>query len=132
MANAEPHLSLTPPITHSPTSLDPSNLGCVYVNSPCDAKGDAWLLDSGATDHMTFDAKDFTQTSLPRRINITNTNGVISLVTWHRQLILTHTLHRPNTLLVTSLTHQLLSVSQMTSDLNFLVLMYPTFDPSIR
>jgi hypothetical protein len=76
---------------------------------------------------MTFDAKDFIQTSLPRRTNIANANGVISPVTGAGTVILTDTLQLPNTLLVPSLSHKLLSVSQMTSDLNCLVLMYPTF-----
>jgi hypothetical protein len=76
---------------------------------------------------MTFDAQDFIKTSLPRRTNITNANGVISPVTGAGTVILTHTLQLPNTLLVPSLSHKLLSVSQITSDLNCRVLMYPTF-----
>uniref|UniRef100_A0A6N2L053 Retrovirus-related Pol polyprotein from transposon TNT 1-94-like beta-barrel domain-containing protein n=1 Tax=Salix viminalis TaxID=40686 RepID=A0A6N2L053_SALVM len=84
-----------------------------------------WYSD--ATDHMMFDAKYFTQTSLPRCTNIANANSVIFPVTGAGTMILTHTLQLPNTLLVPSLTHKLLSVSQMTSDLNCLVIMYPTF-----
>ena len=128
VVNTEPHLSFTPQLQpHSSSSSDLGNLGCVCVNSPCDAECGTWLLDSGAIDHMTFDAQDFIKTSLPRRTNITNANGVISPVTGAGTVILTHTLQLPNTLLVPSLSHKLLSVSQITSDLNCRVLMYPTF-----
>jgi hypothetical protein len=130
VAHAAPQLSLTPPVAHGSdvsSSSDPGNLGCVYFSSPSDTERDTWLLDSGATDHMTFDAKDFTQTSLPKRTNIANANGVISPVTGAGTVILTPTLQLPNTLLVPSLSHKLLSVSQVTSDLNCIVLMYPTF-----
>ncbi|KAF9683717.1 hypothetical protein SADUNF_Sadunf04G0043300 [Salix dunnii] len=128
MTTTEPHLSFTPQTANSSSSdADAGNPGCVCVTSPCEDKCDEWLLDSGATDHMMFDAKDFIQTSLPKRTNIANANGIISSVTGAGTVILTHTLQLPNTLLFPSLTHKLLSVSQITSDLNCLVLMYPTF-----
>uniref|UniRef100_A0A2N9HID0 GAG-pre-integrase domain-containing protein n=1 Tax=Fagus sylvatica TaxID=28930 RepID=A0A2N9HID0_FAGSY len=112
VAHAAPQLSLTPPVAHGSdvsSSSDPGNLGCVCFSSPSDTERDTWLLDSGATDHMTFDAKDFTQTSLPKRTNIANANGVISPVTGAGTVILTPTLQLPNTLLVPSLSHKLLS-----------------------
>ena len=130
VVHAAPQLSFTPPVAQDSdisSSSDPGNLGCVCFSSPSDAERDTWLLDSGATDHMTFDAKDFTQTSLPKRTNIANANGVISPVTGAGTVILTPTLQLPNTLLVPSLSHKLLSVSQVTSDLNCMVLMYPAF-----
>ncbi|KAL6322985.1 hypothetical protein AAG906_023602 [Vitis piasezkii] len=107
VATAEPQLSFIPQMT-MPNS---GNCGYACYTSTNDGYRGAWLLDSGATDHMTFTAMDFTTTSLPRRTNIANANGL--------------QLH--NTLLVPSLSHKLLSVSQVTSDLNCIVLMYPTF-----
>ncbi|KAJ8619667.1 hypothetical protein MRB53_028196 [Persea americana] len=132
MANAElePHLSLTPSVAHGSnisSSTASGNLGCVCFSSPGDVERGGWLLDSGATDHMTFDAKDFTQNSLPRRTNIANANGIISPVTGACTVTLTPTLQLPNTLLVPSLSHKLLSVSQVTSELNCIVIMYPDF-----
>ncbi|GMY24994.1 Retrovirus-related Pol polyprotein from transposon RE1, partial [Fagus crenata] len=112
VAHAAPQLSFTPPVAHGSdisSSPDPGNLGFVCFSSPSDAERDTWLLDSGAPDHMTFDAKDFTQTSLPKRTNIANANGVISPVTGAGTVTLTPTLQLPNTLLVPSLSHKLLS-----------------------
>lgn len=111
VANAEPRLSFTPLIAHSSSSLDPCNLSCVCFNSPCHAECSVWLLDSSTIDHMTFDARDFIQTSLPRRNNITNVNGVIPTVTGAGIVTLTPTLQLSNTLLVPSLSDKLLSVS---------------------
>ncbi|RVX13288.1 hypothetical protein CK203_017997 [Vitis vinifera] len=39
------------------------------------------LLDSGATNHMTFAATDFTTTSPPQHTSVANANGVDSLIT---------------------------------------------------
>ncbi|KAF8405794.1 hypothetical protein HHK36_007871 [Tetracentron sinense] len=75
VATAEPQVSFTPQMALVP---DSGNCGCVCYTSTNDDTRGAWLLDSGATDHMTFAATDFTQTSLPRRTNIANANGVIS------------------------------------------------------
>ncbi|KAA8536408.1 hypothetical protein F0562_028886 [Nyssa sinensis] len=68
---------------------------------------------------MTFDAKDFTQTSLPRRTNIANANGVILPVTGAGTVTLTPTLQLPNTLLVPSLSHKLLSEELKWMDLDW-------------
>ncbi|RVW31268.1 hypothetical protein CK203_100339 [Vitis vinifera] len=76
---------------------------------------------------MTFTAMDFTTTSLPRRTNIANANGVTSPVTGAGTVTSSPKLQLHNTLFVSSLSHKLLSVSQVTSDLNCIVLMYPTF-----
>ena len=35
-----------------------------------------WILDSRATDHMTFDSKDFSNTTQPRQSCVANANGV--------------------------------------------------------
>jgi hypothetical protein len=39
------------------------------------------VVDSGASNHMTFDEKDFTQLSQPHRTCVANANGVLSPVT---------------------------------------------------
>ncbi|XP_022878970.1 uncharacterized protein LOC111397659 isoform X1 [Olea europaea var. sylvestris] len=92
-----------------------------------DVESGAWLLNSGATNHMTFTTTDFTQTSLPRRSNIVNTNCVTSLVTRAGTVKLSPSLQLHNTLLMPSLLYKLLSVSQITIDLNFTVLFYSNF-----
>ena len=103
------------------------NCGCACYTSTNDGYCGAWLLDFGTTDHMMFTATDFTTTSLPRHTNIANANGVTSPVTGAGTVTLSPTLKLHNTLLVPSLSHKLLSMSQVTSDLNCIVLTYPTF-----
>ena len=127
MVNSAPQLSFTPPVEKNSVNPDPGKTRCVCVTSVDDAEKDAWLLDSGATDHMTFDPKDFTQISIPRRTNIANANGDIFPVIGAGTVPLSPLLQLPNTLLVPSLSHKLLSVSQITSALNCVVMLYPTF-----
>ena len=127
VAEAVPHLSLIPTTETSQGTLTTTDPGIALFYSPQDAESSAWILDSGATDHMTFDAADFSQTSLPRRTSIANANGVISPVTGAGTVTLSPTLSLSNTLLVPSLSHKLLSVSQVTTDLNCVVLIYSTF-----
>jgi hypothetical protein len=130
IATAKPYLSLTPPTASSQQDFSPMDQG-----NPCHAllsdshdvdHGD-WLLDSGATDHMTFDPTDLSHHSSPRRTSIVNANGMISPVTGAGSVILSPSLHLSNTLLVPSLSHKLLSVSQITTELNCVVLMFSDF-----
>ncbi|KAJ0013334.1 hypothetical protein Pint_20273 [Pistacia integerrima] len=121
---AEPQLSFTPQMALVP---DSGNSGCACYTSTNDANSGAWLLDSSATDHMTFSTMDFITTSLPKRTTIANANGVTSPVSGAGIVALSLMLQLHNTLLVPSLSHKLLSVSQLTSDLNCMVLIYPTF-----
>ncbi|XP_010263164.1 PREDICTED: uncharacterized protein LOC104601508 [Nelumbo nucifera] len=69
----------------------------------------AWILDSGAIDHMTYDAIDFSKTSPPRRTTIVNANGAISQVTGAGAVTLSPAISLKNTLLVPSLSYKLLS-----------------------
>ncbi|KAJ0093007.1 hypothetical protein Patl1_26891 [Pistacia atlantica] len=65
MVTTEPQLSFTPQMALVP---DSGNSGYACYTSTKDANSGAWLLDSGATNHMTFSAMDFITTSLPKRI----------------------------------------------------------------
>ena len=121
VATAEPHLSL---ILKSSSHTTEGN---VLICSNHDDDSNAWILDSGATDHMTFDAADFSKRSTPRRSSIANANGGLSAVTGAGTVMLSPSLLLSNTLLVPSLSHKLLSVSQVTKDLNCVVLIYPSF-----
>ncbi|KAG7960368.1 hypothetical protein I3843_10G120000 [Carya illinoinensis] len=129
-AAAEPHLSLIPPAamsTDTPPNLNSGIFGLALLTSHRDADCSAWLLDSGATNHMTFAASDFSQTSLSCRTSIANANDVISPVTGTGSVTLSPSLHLSNTLLVPSLSHKLLSVSQLTANLGCVVLIYLNF-----
>lgn len=121
VATVEPHLSLIPKSSSHTTK------GNVLICSNHDDDSNAWILDSGATDHMTFDAADFSERSIPRRSSIANANGGLSAVTGTGTVMLSPALSLSNTLLVPSLSHKLLSVSQVTKALNCVVLIYPFF-----
>ncbi|KAL6350954.1 hypothetical protein AAG906_031540 [Vitis piasezkii] len=69
--SVEPHISLIPQL---------SNCGSNLVTSSYDVDRGAWLLDSGATYHMTFATTDFTTTSPLRCTSVANANGVVSPV----------------------------------------------------
>jgi len=76
---------------------------------------------------MTFDPTDFTEKSQPQRTCIANANGVMSAVTGAGTVNLSPTLSLIHTLFVFSLSHKLLSVRQVITALNCVVLMYSTF-----
>ncbi|CAL2271706.1 unnamed protein product [Prunus armeniaca] len=59
----------------------------------------SWIIDSGATDHMTFDPDDFLNTTQPRRTCIANANGVTYPVTGAGTVALSSSLTLSNTLL---------------------------------
>ena len=76
---------------------------------------------------MTFTAIDFSGSISPRQKSIANANGVLSPVIGADTVTLSPTLKLFNTLLVPSLSHKLLSISQITKELNCVVLIYPKF-----
>lgn len=76
---------------------------------------------------MTFDLADFSQKSQPQQMCIANANGVLSPVIEAGIVNLSPTLSLTHIMLVPSLSHKLLSVSQVTAALNYVVLMYFDF-----
>ncbi|XP_068340320.1 uncharacterized protein [Pyrus communis] len=67
-----------PPPVSSSSNMSPESSGnCGYVfNMNSDATPSGWIIDSGATDHMTYDPIDLASDTIPLRRNITNANGV--------------------------------------------------------
>jgi hypothetical protein len=127
--SAEPHLSLIPQ-TKSPNAnlvSDIGKIGSGLATSSSDGNRNAWILDSAATDHMTFDDTDFTTRSTPRRTCVENANGVVSPVIGAGTVSLSPSLQLSHTLLIPSLSHKLLSVGQVTEELNCVVLIYSHF-----
>ena len=76
---------------------------------------------------MTFDPNDFSNTTPPRRTFIANANGATYPVTRAGTVPLSPSLSLAHTLLVPSLSNKLMSVSQVTKELNCVVLIYSTF-----
>jgi len=134
VAIVEPHLSLIPAAKSNGgntgqaavAAADPHS-GNALLGSNQEANCNDWILDSGATDHMTFDVTDFSQQSPPRQTSIANANGDISSVPGPGIVMISLALSLSHTLLVPSLSHKLLFVSQITKALNCVVLIYPMF-----
>ena len=126
MATAESQLSLIPVAEPSVSTPDQGNCGQVFCSSTTQNDG-AWIIDSGATDHMTFHPNDFPNTTPPWRTCIANDNRATYLVTGAGTMPLSPSLCLAHTLLVPSLSNKSMSVSQVTKELNCVVLIYSTF-----
>uniref|UniRef100_A0A2N9EIQ9 Integrase catalytic domain-containing protein n=1 Tax=Fagus sylvatica TaxID=28930 RepID=A0A2N9EIQ9_FAGSY len=109
VAMADFQLSLIP-VTELSTSIpDQGNCSQVLCSSTTRNDG-AWIIDSGATDHMTFDPNDFSNTTQPRRTCIANANGATYPVTGAGTVPLSPSLSLAHTLLVPSLSNKLMSL----------------------
>ncbi|KAK2427698.1 hypothetical protein QL285_026261 [Trifolium repens] len=86
------------------------NCGYAFLNSN-HGTDNGWIIDSGATNHMTFDPNEFIKITPPRRTCVANANGVIYLVTGAGTVSLSPSLSLSNTLLVPSLSNKLMSIS---------------------
>lgn len=126
VAAVEPQLSLIPVAKPSTSTPDQGNCGQVFCSSTTRNDG-AWIIDSGVTDHMTFDPNDFSNTTQPWRTCIANANGATYPVTGAGTVPLSPSLSLAHTFLVPSLSNKLMSVSQVTEELNYVVLIYFTF-----
>ena len=129
--NPEATLSLVPIVeSQEATAVFPNESGndtsndsnALLVSNA--GKNEDWIVDSGATDHMTYCQDDLVEITEPRRNNIFNANGVMYPVTGAGTVDLSSSISLANTLLVPSLSSKLLSVGQVTEELNCLVLMY--------
>ena len=86
-----------------------------------------WIIDSGATDHMTCDRYRFSHlSSKSSKITITNANGVSSPVIGIGTIPLSLALTIKDVLFVPSLNCNLLSVNQIAKSHNCVALFFPT------
>ena len=86
-----------------------------------------WIIDSGATAHMTYDKSLFQYTTPLRQDQVITGNGDIVHVTGVGSIALTPFLSLHHTLLISTLSNNLLSISQVTEQLDCIVLMFPMF-----
>ena len=86
-----------------------------------------WIIDSGATDHMTYNKSLFQYMTPPSKEKVMTANGESTPVIEVGSIVLTPDLSLHNCLLVPALSNHLLSVSQITEELDCVVLMFPTF-----
>ena len=87
----------------------------------------SWIIDSGATDHMTYNESLFENMTSPSKEKVITANGEATLVTGEGTIVLTPNLSLHKCLLVPALSNNLLSVSQITEELDCVVLMFSTF-----
>ncbi|KAK2989502.1 hypothetical protein RJ640_019601 [Escallonia rubra] len=132
LVSTEPQLSLVPhgdSLTSTSEPMDLSNSGNNVCALFCSNQENhhGWIIDSGATNHMTFDPQDFVKSTQPKRTCIVNANGVTYPVTGAGKVALSPSFTLPNTLLVPSLSSKLLSIGQATEELNCCALIYPNF-----
>ncbi|KAF2306640.1 hypothetical protein GH714_019997 [Hevea brasiliensis] len=110
VATAEPQLSLIPSTYATTVDSDEGKYGqAFYISNACN--DDDWIIDSGATDHMTFDDSDFSKRTPPRRTCITNANGVAHPVIGAGVVSISLSLSLSHTLLVPSLSNKLMIFS---------------------
>ena len=88
---------------------------------------DSWIIDSGATDHMTNSSLQFkTYTPCPSNRKILVADGSLTTVAELRDIQITSQLTLKNVLHVPKLSTNLLSIQKLTHDLNCVVIFYPT------
>ena len=90
-------------------------------------KQKTWILDSGATDTMTFEQTDLISNTTPTKTHVKTANGGVVPVEGGGMVEITPNLKISNSLYVPSLSHKLLSISHVSKELNCIVLMYPSF-----
>ena len=108
VVTGQPSLSLTSQVESSHNPGNCSNT----LHSSTHNDDDNWILDSRATDHMTFDSNDFSHTTPPRQSHVANANGVTYPVIGAGTMTLSPFLSLSHTLLVPYLSNKLMSVSQ--------------------
>jgi transposase InsO family protein len=86
-----------------------------------------WILDTGATDHMTFDKNDLLNFKIPRKTSIVNANGICYPVNLAGDVKICPNFTLKNTLVVPSLSSKLVSVGQLTKELNCIVHIFPDY-----
>ncbi|PRQ29721.1 putative RNA-directed DNA polymerase [Rosa chinensis] len=88
---------------------------------------DTWIIDSGASDHMTYDKSYFTDLSSPLVSYVTNANGEAFPVLGSGSVCITPTLELHNVLYVPDLSHHLISVPQLNAESKCSVTFYPMY-----
>ncbi|KAI5333626.1 hypothetical protein L3X38_023758 [Prunus dulcis] len=78
----------------------------------------SWIIDTGATDHMTSSFTGLHSTKPSSQTHITSANGTTSQVMGEGSLSLTYSLSLDHVLVVPSLDYDLLSVPQIIDSLN--------------
>ena len=101
--------------------------GGKVLNISTPVSNSAWIIDSGATDHMTFDSRQVSPLKSSLRNSVSTANGTSITIIGEGSLSLTNTLNLDSVLVVPSLNYNLLLVSQITTALFSVVIFWPEF-----
>lgn len=112
---------LNPSLIHNSYSLQA--LALSSTNSETPNKDYHWIFDCGATYTMSFDASDFMEIFPTRKRYIKTASGNLAYVEGAGTIKLSSELCLPNCLYIPSLSHKLVSVSQVTRELHCDLLM---------
>lgn len=96
------------------------NMSTFVSNSAC-------IIDSSATNHMTFNSRQVSSLKPSSQKGISTTNGSLATIIGEGSLPLTDTLNLDYVLVVPSLDYNFLSVSQNTTTLHCVVIFLPDF-----
>ena len=88
--------------------------GGKVLNISTPVSNSAWIIDSGATDHMTFDSRQVSPLKSVSQNSFSTANGTSIPIIGEGSLSLINTLNLDSVLVVPSLNYNLLSVSQIT------------------
>ena len=95
----------------------------LHISTP--VSNNAWIIDSGATDHMTFDSRQVSPLKSASQNSVSTANGTSIPIIGEGSLSLTNTLNLDYVLVVPSLNYHLFSVSQITSAIFCVVIFLP-------
>ena len=91
--------------------------GGKVLNISTPVSNSAWIIDSGATDHMTFDSRQVSPLKSSSQHSVSIAIGTSIPIIREGSLSLTNTLNLDYVLVVPSLNYNLLSISQITTAL---------------
>ena len=101
--------------------------GGKVLNISTHVSNSAWIIDSDATDHMTFDSRQVSPLKSSSQNFVSTANGTSISIIGEGSLSLTNTLNLNSVLFVPSLNYNLLSVSQITIALFCVVIFWLEF-----
>lgn len=114
--------------TNQPSAyvMTPCSEGKVF-NASISSTHNTWIIDSGATDHMTFDSRHMSPLRSSNQKFVSTANGDSASVIGEGSLPLTDTINLNSVLVVPSLDNNLLSISQITANLSCVVIFWPDY-----
>ena len=111
----------------SSTLVATAGNGGKVFNISTPVSNSAWIIDSDATDHMTFDSRQVSPLKSSSQNSISTTNGTSISIIGEGSLSLTNTLNLDSILVIPFLNYNLLSVSQIITTLFCVVIFWPEF-----